>query len=261
MAVWRKENEISNLSILAFGTGWLAVEKPAGLTVHNDTGKDLCARVSVFLRDWPAELAKIGIEPDFGIHPVHRLDRETSGVVLLATSRDRFRFFSEQFAARRVKKHYVAIVHGCLETLPEKGSWNTWRRSLGKTSGGRNNPLGAGRRRPSETRFRVLDYSAHYTRVAILLETGRTHQIRRHAKLAGHPVVGDRRYGSTRALKHLRENFDFDRLALHARALILLLPGEKVPRTIESPAVPVAIRTLFENDRNVPGPSVGPVVM
>ncbi len=68
--------------------------------------------------------------------------------------------------------------------------------------------------------------------------TGRTHQIRRHAKLAGHPVVGDARYGSTRAINYLRRNFAFDRLALHARSLTLQLPDGKTPETIETPSNP-----------------------
>ena len=119
---------------------------------------------------------------------------------------------------------------------------------LSETAGGRQNPEGPGNRKDSQTRYRVLDHSAHYTMVAIELLTGRTHQIRRHAKLSGHPVVGDARYGSMRAINYLKRNFAFDRLALHARALTLQLPGGTAPETIETPAIPSQMLDLFQND-------------
>jgi 23S rRNA-/tRNA-specific pseudouridylate synthase len=79
--------------------------------------------------------------------------------------------------------------------------------------------------------------------------TGRTHQIRRHAKLAGHPIVGDARYGSDRAIKFLREHHGFNRLALHARSLTLRLPDEKDQTTIETPTIPDRMTALFGEDR------------
>jgi 23S rRNA-/tRNA-specific pseudouridylate synthase len=84
--------------------------------------------------------------------------------------------------------------------------------------------------------------------VEIELLTGRTHQIRRHAKLSGHPVVGDARYGSTRAINYLKRNFAFDRLALHARSLTLKLPDGKAPETIKTPTIPSQMLELFQND-------------
>lgn len=237
------------IPVLASGRDWLAVDKPAGVTVHNDPGRDLCSLVSAFLEKQSAMSAKITIDPDFGIRAVHRLDRETSGVVLLAASRNRFRFFSEQFASRQVDKRYVAVVHGDLKMASQQDLWDRWHRPLGKTPGGRRDPRGSGKRQPSETRFRVLGRSLHYTLIEIALATGRKHQIRRHAKLAGHPVAGDRRYGSMRAVRYLSENFGFDRLALHARELTLLLPDSKGLLAIETPDLPAAMRHLFENDR------------
>jgi 23S rRNA-/tRNA-specific pseudouridylate synthase len=184
----------------------------------------------------------------FGVNPVHRLDKETSGVMLLAVDRESFRFFSNQFESRQVKKQYIAILHGRLEKPKENDPWGTWDRPLSETAGGRQNPEGPGSPKDSRTRYRVLDYSAHYTMVEIELLTGRTHQIRRHAKLSGHPVVGDARYGSTRAINYLKRNFAFDRLALHARSLTLQLPGGSAPETIETPAIPGQMLNLFQND-------------
>jgi 23S rRNA-/tRNA-specific pseudouridylate synthase len=188
------------------------------------------------------------MDPDFGIHPVHRLDKETSGVILLAVNRKQFRFFSNQFESHQVKKQYVAILHGRLEKPEDTDSWGTWGWPLSETAGGRHHPEGPVNRKDSQTRYRVLDHSSHYTMVEIELQTGRTHQIRRHAKLSGHPVVGDARYGSTRAISYLTRNFAFDRLALHARALTLQLSVGNPPETIETTTIPAQMRDLFQND-------------
>ena len=236
------------IPMLAMGRDWLVVDKPAGLTVHNAAGRDLCSLVSARIQKDAALKGQIDMDPDFGVNPVHRLDKETSGVMLLAVNRERFRFFSNQFESRQVKKQYTAILHGRLEKPEEADPWGTWGWPLSETAGGRHQPEGAGNRKDCQTRYRVLDHSAHYTMVEIELLTGRTHQIRRHAKLAGHPVVGDARYGSTRAINYLRRNFAFDRLALHARSLTLQLPDGKAQETIETLAIPSQMRDLFQND-------------
>jgi RluA family pseudouridine synthase len=236
------------IPVLSMGRSWIVVDKPAGLTVHNASGRDLCSLASAQIQKEATLREQIDMDPDFGIHPVHRLDKETSGIILLAGNREMFRFFSNQFESRQVKKQYVAILHGLLKKLEDNDPWGTWGWSLSETAGGRLYPEGTGTRKDCRTRFRVLDHSAHYTMVAIELLTGRTHQIRRHAKLAGHPVVGDARYGSTRAINYLRRNFAFDRLALHAHSLSLQLPDRKAQDTIETPAIPSQMRDLFNND-------------
>ena len=236
------------IPVLATGRGWLAVDKPAGLTVHNMPGQDLCSLVLAWIQKEASLQELMDPDPNFGISPVHRLDKETSGVMLLAVNRERFRFFSKQFESHQVKKQYVAILHGRLEKPEGKDPWGTWRWPLSEAAGGRQHPEGAGNRKDSRTRYRILDHSAHYTMVEIELLTGRTHQIRRHAKLSGHPVVGDARYGSMRAINYLKRNFAFDRLGLHARALTLQLPDENLPETIETPAIPSQMLDLFQND-------------
>lgn len=240
--------------LLAVGKGWLVVDKPAGMSVHNEPGRDLCSLVSVFIRKDIVIGEQIGMDPDFGVNPVHRLDRETSGVILLALTREAFRFFSNQFESHQVTKRYIAILHGRLEDPEGSGSWGTWAWALTSNAGGRKNPEGTGRRQESRTRYHVLDHSAHYTMVEIELLSGRTHQIRRHAKLSGHPVIGDVRYGSTRAVDFLRRNHAFDRLGLHALALTMRLPGESEPTTIETPAIPGTMQDIFQNDLAAPEP-------
>jgi len=236
------------IQVLAAGNGWLVVDKPAGMTIHNKTGMDLCSFALTHVQNETAAKGQIDIDPYFGVNPVHRLDKEASGIIFLAASREMLRFFSNQFQSRQVIKMYAAILHGLLEKPEENDLWETWRWPLADTAGGRVNPQGSGHRQHSETRFRVLDHSAHYTMVEIELLSGRTHQIRRHAKLSGHPVVGDTRYGSTRAANYLKRNFAFERLALHARSLTLRLPGGKDPETIETPSIPGQMLELFKND-------------
>ena len=237
--------------VLAAGKGWLAVDKPAGLAVHNAPGRDLCSCVAAFIPKEAALYRQVDMDPDFGVNPVHRLDRETSGLLLLAVRREKFSFFSNQFESRQAQKRYVAVLHGRLESLKGDAEWGTWQWPLGKSAAGRSNPKGASPRQPIETRYRVTGHSAHYTMVEIELQTGRTHQIRRHAKLAGHPVVGDARYGSTRAITYLKEKCSFDRLALHAHSLTMRLSSGKKAETIETPDIPAQIRDLFANDTAV----------
>jgi RluA family pseudouridine synthase len=242
------ERESIQIPVIAVGKGWVAVDKPAGITVHNQPGRDLCAMVSALIEKEPGIQRQMDTDPDFGIHSVHRLDKDTSGVILLAGNPKTFRFFSEQFETRQVKKRYVAVLHGRLENPKGDDSWGTWRWPLAKTAGGRRHPRGDGRRLPSETRFRILRRSSRYTLVEMEPLTGRKHQIRRHAKISGHPVVGDVRYGSTRSVNYLRRNLAFDRLALHARALTLHLQEGKDPETLETPEIPQTMTALFETN-------------
>ena len=155
--------------------------------------------------------------------------------MLLAVNREAFQFFSKQFEGRTVVKQYIAILHGNLGNEDGDGSGGIWNWPLSKAAGGRKNPAGASKRQPCETRYCAMGHSQHYTMVAVEIISGRTHQIRRHAKLSGHPVVGDNRYGSVRALNYLKKKMNFTRLALHAHSLtVSMAPGRK-PRTIKTP--------------------------
>ena len=238
-----------HIPVLASGKGWLVVNKPAGITVHNTPGRDVCSLASALIQKEPSLLSQIDMGSDFSVNPVHRLDKETSGIILLATTPKMFRFFSKQFESRQVKKRYIAILHGTLKNPPGEDPWGTWRWALAKNAGGRLRPEGAGRRLPARTLYRILDRSAHYTMAEIELLSGRKHQIRRHAKLSGHSVVGDARYGSKRAAGYLKKNFAFDRLALHAHALTFHLPGGTEPEAVTTPSIPDQMQNLFKNDR------------
>ncbi len=244
-----KKQAFSGIRVVGVGKGWLAVDKPAGMSVHNVPGQDLCSYISEVVREDAKLQGIIGVDSDFGVNPVHRLDKETSGVILLTVSPHIFRFFARQFESHQAKKTYIAILHGRLAHPEGESGWGTWDRALSKAAAGRDYPQGPKLRQESETRYHVMDYSEHYTMVELELLSGRTHQIRRHAKLAGHPVVGDSRYGSTRAIKFLKQNAGFDRLALHARSLTFQLPGKKGAQTVESKEIPAAMAQLFESDK------------
>ena len=234
------------IPVLAAGQGWLVVEKPAGLSVEEEREKDLCSLLRSQIKTDPNLLKKIDYDPRFGVHPVHRLDRETSGVILLACRSETFSYLARQFEDRKVRKRYVALLHGDLSEPKTEDGWGLWTWPLSKEAGGRLVPKGPGSRVPCETRFRILRRSAYYTLIECELLTGRKHQIRRHARLAGHAVVGDERYGTPRSLKFLREEKGFTRLALHSFSLEVKPPQAPAPQLFQSPAIPPEILRLLE---------------
>jgi 23S rRNA-/tRNA-specific pseudouridylate synthase len=238
-----------SIPVLTAGPGWVVVEKPSGLSVEAEHGRGLSTILQSRLKTDPDLRSKIDCDPRFGVHPVHRLDRETSGVVLFACRSETFSYFARQFEGRNVRKRYIALLHGELPDPDAEDGWGVWTWSLSKEAGGRFHPEGTGRPVPCETRFRILRRSAHYTLIECDLLTGRKHQIRRHARLAGHPVVGDRRYGTPRSLKFLREEMGFTRLGLHSFSLQVQPPEAETPQLFQSPAIPPEILRLLDEDR------------
>jgi len=238
-----------SIPILAAGQGWLVVEKPSGLSVQEQRGLNLCSVLQSRIKSDPDFRNKIDCDPRFGIHPVHRLDRETSGVILLACRLKTFSSLARQFEQHKVRKRYVALLHGELPEPDAEGGWGAWTWPLSKEAGGRFHPEGPAGATRCETRFRVLRRSAHYTLIECDLLTGRKHQIRRHARLAGHAVVGDTRYGTPRSLKFLREEMGFTRLALHSFSLQIQPPRAAAAQVFQSPALPPEILCLLEQDQ------------
>ena len=213
-----KDSPVS-LRVLGFGRGFIAIDKPAGMSVHNDPDQqtDALSALAAHLQIDTALAAGCGYQPSRKLHPVHRLDRETSGVLLLATDPASAKELQNQFEAHQTEKIYLAILRG--SGLQNEGSWN-W--SLSDKAEGHANPRGpANARKDCVTQFRVLNRTAHLSEVEIRLLTGRQHQIRRHALLAKHEVVGDTRYGDRRYIQNLNKRWGSMRMYLHAQSLSL----------------------------------------
>jgi RluA family pseudouridine synthase len=184
----------------------IACDKPEGLPVIPER-----------LRRGPSAL-EIAQERTGGrLFVVHRIDRDTSGVLLFARHADAHRHLNEEFLRHRVRKSYLAVVHG---RMPPHARTALPLRQFGS---GR---MGVDRRRgkPSLTLFRRIGEIGSCSEVVAQPVTGRRHQIRVHLYSLGHPVVGDGRYGDP-ALRGR-----FPRLLLHARALSVRLPSGRVAR-------------------------------
>ncbi len=214
------------LDILFENEELLVINKPAGMVVHPAAGHASGTLVHAVLAYAP-EMAGIGGEKRPGV--VHRLDKDTSGIILLAKNDAAHRFLQDQFRLRKTEKVYLALVDGKPPTpegrIEAPIGRNTLHRKLMGVTG-----LQKGREAVSEyfTRKTFRDHS--------LLEvhplTGRTHQIRVHLAFIGCPVAADTIYGHRRPTVPLKRQF------LHAWKLTIRLPGEKQPHTFEAPLAP-----------------------
>ena len=161
---------------------------------------------------------------------MHRLDRDTSGTLVFARSREALRFLQRLFAEHAIEREYVALVAGDIApsgTLeaPLAGDGTAVRRRVARRGE-------TGRR--AVTRYRALERFPGASLVAVELETGRTHQIRIHFAAAGHPVLGDRVYGRTEAPAPLEP----PRQMLHARRIGFPHPAGRAPVRVEAPIPP-----------------------
>ncbi len=206
----------------------LVIDKPAGLAVHPAPGHPGHTLVNGIL-------AYLSVPPDTGdaLRPgiVHRLDKDTSGVMLVAKNRPAHASLSRQFKSREVSKVYLALVRGRLS--PERGVIEA---AIGRDPRNRKRMavVADDRGRAAKTRYRVIRYAGNHSLLEIMTETGRTHQIRVHLAAIGHPVVGDATYGP----KPTASSAPAPRQFLHARRLGFRLPssGEYVEFESDLPA-------------------------
>lgn len=202
----------------------LVLNKPAGLLVHGDSKSSDNTLADWILEHYPA-LGQVGEEQlDAHGEPirrpgiVHRLDRETSGVLVVAKTQEAFFYLKDQFKNRTIQKTYCALVYGVVQK--EEG---TITAPIGRSRvSGRWTAVRPGdKTREALTEYHVLEHYKEYTALTVTPRTGRTHQIRVHLKSIGHPVVCDTLY----AQKRLCPVAGLSRLALHAEKLHLLLPS------------------------------------
>jgi 23S rRNA pseudouridine1911/1915/1917 synthase len=193
----------------------IVVDKPAGLVVHPGAGNPDGTLVNALLRHCGGKLARAGGLLRPGI--VHRLDKDTSGLMVAAKTDVAYRSLVEQFAGHTIERGYQAIVHGV--PRPAEGRIEG---AIGRSPANRKKmALTAVGGKPAATRYRVLRaFEAVAALVECRPETGRTHQIRVHLTSIGHPLVGDRLYGRRRSLLAERTlpavAAPPDRQALHA---------------------------------------------
>ncbi|MFC1860966.1 RluA family pseudouridine synthase [Chloroflexota bacterium] len=218
------------LSIIYEDNDVLVIDKPPGLTVHPAPGHPDHTLVNAILAHFP-HLADIGGSLRPGI--VHRLDKDTSGVMLVAKNSMAQANLAEQFATRAVKKEYMVLVRGHL--IPESGIIEA---PLGRDPANRKRMAVVTRGREARTAYRVIRYIRDYTLLEITPETGRTHQIRVHLAAIGFPVVGDTTYGGKSP--HVSRQF------LHASRLGFKLPSTGEFVEFESALPPDLERALRE---------------
>lgn len=201
---------------------FLAINKPAGVAVHGGSG--LSHGVIEALRAARPELRELEL--------VHRLDRETSGCLLVAKRRSALRELHAQLREREMDKRYLALVCGrwALGTKKLDMPLKTNEKQGGERMV-RVHPEG----QSAESTFKVVErYGKHATLMEVNIGTGRTHQIRVHAAYAGHPVAGDEKYGD-RECNDALKRFGLRRMFLHAHALTFLRPGTDERFTINAP--------------------------
>ena len=218
------------IDILFENSDVVVINKPVGVLVHADGHSTEETIVDWFVKHYP-ESKEVGESQTLtsgetidrpGV--VHRLDRETSGVMILAKTDEAFTHIKKQFHDRQTRKEYRAFVYGSMKELH-----GTIERPIGRSAKDfrlRSAERGArGTLRKAVTNWELLTQNAGYAYLRVLPKTGRTHQIRVHLKAIGRPIVGDTLYASKTQLDS--PDIGIGRLALHAYKLTIELPDGK----------------------------------
>ena len=248
------EPEAEHLIVLYEDADLAVLDKPADLVVHPGAGRDTGTLAHQILDRWP-ETSGIGGPGRPGI--VHRLDKDTTGALVVARSERAYRALSTAFAEREVEKTYLAIVYG----TPQEGE-GVVDLPIGRDPRDRKRMAVRGAAgRPARTRYRTLASAAGISWLEIDLETGRTHQIRVHLKAIRHPLVGDPVYGEARWKElepRVRRRLErFPRPALHAWRLAFAHPADGRRIEVEA-AVPEDLHELWSRVTGTASPVGAP---
>jgi 23S rRNA pseudouridine1911/1915/1917 synthase len=217
----------------------IVVNKPAGMVVHPAAGHASGTLVNAML-GYDPDIEGIGGEERPGV--VHRLDKETSGLILLAKNERAHRWLQDQFRLRKVGKTYLALVDGKPPT--PTGRVETY---IGRDPSHRKRMaiVSESRGRAAISEYKTLESFRNHTLLAFHPLTGRTHQIRLHCAFLGCPIVGDEVYGRKKFSVAINRHF------LHAHRLKIILPGEKEPRRFEA-ALPDELERVLSTLRAEP---------
>jgi 23S rRNA pseudouridine1911/1915/1917 synthase len=242
------------LSIVYEDADLLVVDKPAGMVVHPAPGHRQGTLVNALLA-WDSRLAEVGGAERAGI--VHRLDRDTSGLMVVARTLAAHEALQRQFKTRRVQKTYVALVEGLVETLEGRieapiARDPAMRKRMAVV------PAQRGGRAAAST-FGVLGHylakasaqRLEYTLLELQLLTGRTHQIRVHLAHLGFPILGDDKYGDFPLNKALARQ-GLKRMFLHARRLVIRHPLSRDKIVLEAPLPAELLQFIESSKRHAP---------
>jgi 23S rRNA pseudouridine1911/1915/1917 synthase len=207
----RPTPEKMSLNIVYDDDDLIVLDKPSGIIVHPGTGNAHPTLVGGLLFCYP-EIGKVGPAERPGI--VHRLDKETSGLMVVARTVNAYRSLQRQFRERQVDKSYLGLVWGEISQSEGRFTWAIGRHR----KHGERMSIKTKKPRSAETHFKVMRKYREFTLLEIKPITGRTHQIRVHFAASGHPVVGDSRYGRK------KEKVRSPRLFLHAYRLAFFHP-------------------------------------
>jgi len=221
------------LDIVYEDTDVIVVNKPQGMVVHPAPGHPDQTLVNALLYHSP--LSTINGEFRPGI--VHRIDKDTSGLLMVAKNDHAHQSLAAQLKAKTNRREYVALVHGVI-----KEASGTINAPLGRSPKDRKKQAIVQNGRHAVTHFTVLKRYQHYTLISCRLETGRTHQIRVHLQSIGHPLVGDPLYGPKKTIKGHGQ-------FLHARLLGFKHPVTGEQLTFEAPLPEIFKATLAKLDK------------
>ncbi len=207
------------------------IEKPPGIVVFFEKGEKEEDLIAILSKKFP-KLKEVGEPPRYGA--IHRLDRETSGILLVARNNESFDFFKKQFKLRNVKKKYLALVWGRMkedkeriETLIGRSPKDRRKQKVYLFEGPKSE-----RKKKAISEYEVLERFKEYTFLEVTIMTGRKHQIRTHLSYLGYPIAGDKSYSFRKQIdpKNLKRQF------LHAYYLKIKMPsGKKMEFNSELP--------------------------
>ncbi|MDR0305418.1 MAG: RluA family pseudouridine synthase [Chitinispirillales bacterium] len=223
-----------NFKILFEDSSILACNKPAGLVVHPGTGHlshdNLIDMATAYIMSKGDEKEAVGGTPVL----MHRLDRDTSGVILLAKNKGVVRIMHDDMRAGKFTKQYITVCHNRPPKFEDTVTFGL-KRTDRKNSGMKMRVEDDGRE--SSTSYKILEYENDISRLEVLLHTGKTHQIRVHMAHLGAPVLGDERYGNKQLDEKLfvRKKGLIKRLYLHAHKISFPHPVTKKSTTITAP--------------------------
>ncbi len=204
-----------NIEVIYEDENFLAVNKPAGWLVHRTSHESKGKTLVDWLKEYYPAIVKVGDNREFRPGIVHRLDKDTSGVMVIAKTQEYFNYLKRLFQNHLVKKTYLALVHGKI-----REAQGTIRKPIGLKPGTTKRTVFTAKAKmvkPAETGYKLKQYlkidGRDYSLLEVIPKTGRTHQIRVHLASIGHPVVGDHLYGGKK-LPH-----PLGRLFLHADSI------------------------------------------